>query len=268
MKQNDLLRILGASVLLTILSLVMDFLFGNVQGFTAYLWKLLANLLLCGALGFYVLKSYYNGKKLWLHTFIIFYLIGYFNILIEALIFNVTDQWQTTKDLQIGLPITAIGSFILVWILGKWTAQEIEKPSFAKRKVFSWIWRILTTNVLYFIFYSIGGMVFYLSMSRFEEFYQDKIPPFLLIILTNLCFRGFIFVAIAILIDRTMEGKNFIKALTVGAIFSILGGIAPLIPPNEFMPAFIRIGHGFEVGVSNMLYGICAFYIMRIPEKT
>jgi hypothetical protein len=35
-----------------------------------------------------------------------------------------------------------------------------------------------------------------------------------------------------------------------------LGGIAPLIQPNELMPLYIRIGHSFEVGISNFAFGL------------
>jgi hypothetical protein len=56
------------------------------------------------------------------------------------------------------------------------------------------------------------------------------------------------------------------KALLIGLVFSILGGIAPLIPPNEFMPADIRIGHGFEVGVSNLIYGVILGYLWGVSR--
>ncbi len=36
----------------------------------------------------------------------------------------------------------------------------------------------------------------------------------------------------------------------------VLGGIAPLLLPNPFMPSGIRLAHGFEVGISNFLFGM------------
>jgi hypothetical protein len=52
------------------------------------------------------------------------------------------------------------------------------------------------------------------------------------------------------------------KAVLIGLIFSILGGIAPLILPNEVMPLNLRMGHLFEVGISNFLYGFLLGYIL------
>jgi hypothetical protein len=95
------------------------------------------------------------------------------------------------------------------------------------------------------------------------EFYNDKMPPFILIIKTNLLIRGFIFVGIAILILRTLDLTSTQKAILIGLIFSILGGIAPLIPPTELMPGYVRIGHGFEVGISNFLYGFVLGYLLE-----
>ena len=73
--------------------------------------------------------------------------------------------------------------------------------------------------------------------------------------------RGFLFVMITILILRTINLPLIKKALLVGLVFSMLGAIAPLIPPNEFMPGNIRFVHGFEVGISNFLYGLLLGYL-------
>jgi hypothetical protein len=93
------------------------------------------------------------------------------------------------------------------------------------------------------------------------NFYKGKIPPFALIINTQF-FRGFIFIAVALIILRTMDSTLAKKALLIGLIFSIFGGIAPLIQPNEYMPGYVRIGHLFEVGISNFLYGLVLGYLL------
>jgi hypothetical protein len=53
------------------------------------------------------------------------------------------------------------------------------------------------------------------------------------------------------------------KAILIGLIFSVLGGVAPLIPPSELMPSYVRLGHGFEVGISNFIYGIVLAVLLR-----
>ena len=103
------------------------------------------------------------------------------------------------------------------------------------------------------------------------QFYEFKIPSFELIIKTQLLLRGFIFVAIAILMLRTLNLSLLKKAILIGLTFSILGGIAPLMSPNDLMPDYVRLGHGFEVGISNFFYGITLGYLLgqkTIPRKT
>lgn len=93
------------------------------------------------------------------------------------------------------------------------------------------------------------------------DFYKDKIPPIDVMILTQFP-RGLIFVTVAILMLRTSTLSLMKKAILIGLTYAILGAIAPLIPPNELMPANIRLVHGFEVGISNFLYGILLSYLL------
>ena len=57
------------------------------------------------------------------------------------------------------------------------------------------------------------------------------------------------------------------KAILIGLTFAILGGIAPLIPPNELMPSYVRLGHGFEVGISNFIYGILLALLLKLKSS-
>ena len=116
--------------------------------------------------------------------------------------------------------------------------------------------------------YILAGMILYLSMPRLNEFYGDKIPPMELIIKTQIFLRAFVFMAIAVLINRTVVLPKYQKAVLVGLIFSVIGGIAPLIVPSELMPQFVRIGHGFEVGISNFLYGFLLSLLLFQKSKT
>lgn len=263
MKTLNIKNILVATLGLTFLSIIFDFFQGGVMPIANYSWNLLANLLIVIPFGYYANSNPNQSKKIWQSTFLIFYVIGYFNILIEAWIFNVTDRGDTTLMLLLGIPYSAIASFFIVYLFRGWLTEPSKIISFKARGVGRWIAKILGANFLYFIFYIAAGIFLQALTPRFSEFYGDKIPDFIDIIITNMFFRGFVFVSIVILIDRTIEMNTITKALLIGAIFAILGGIAPLLPPNPLMPPFIRFAHGFEVGISNLLYGISAFYILR-----
>ncbi len=268
MKNFSLKNIVIATIGLTLLSALFDLIRGQLNPIQFYGWVLLANTLLVLSLACYVVNSSLHTTKLWLTTSLIFYIIGNFNILIEAWVFNVTDRTQTLHELIIGIPYCILASLLITYIFSGWKVNPNEKPIFEYRTPIRWGLKILGANFLYFLFYIIAGMILQATVTRFNEYYGDKLPDFVDIIITNMFFRGFVFVAIAILIDRTVQLTALKKALLVGGIFSILGGIAPLIIPNELMPPFIRIAHGFEVGISNFLFGLCAFYILRSRPVT
>ncbi len=114
---------------------------------------------------------------------------------------------------------------------------------------------------LYLIFYLVAGMILQTTYPELMEFYADKLPSLDVMILTQFP-RGLIFVAVAILVSRTSTLPIWKNAILIGSIFPILGAIAPLIPPSEFMPANIRLVHGIEVGISNLVYGCVLGYLL------
>ena len=191
---------------------------------------------------------------------VIYFIIGHLNILIEAYIFNVTDRVVTLKELLRGLIITLIFSSIIVYIFDKWEGKSTSLK-FQPRSILSWIWRVLLGVFLYLIFYISAGMILQSVYPGLMDFYKDKIPALDVMIFTQFP-RGFLFILITVLITRTVNSSLQKKAVLVGLTFTILGAIAPLISPNEFMPANIRLVHGFEVGISNFLYGFVLGFLL------
>lgn len=262
MDSKFIIRVIIITIALTILEFLFDIVSGYTREYTSYLWNFLANSLIAVVMGYYIIYSTYHSYKLWLSTMVILFVIGNFNLQIEAIVFNVTDRALSLNILLIGIPFSLISSLIMVFLYGRWKKDSSPVPAFKPRKVQSWIAKILAGNFLYFFFYITAGIMLQTFTPRFNEFYGDKLPSMADIIVTNMFFRGFVFVGIAILIDRTITVTKWSKAILIGSIFSILGGIAPLLIPNELMPRFIRIAHGFEVGISNFLYGALVLLIL------
>lgn len=267
MNSKLLLRYGLSTALLTILYCLTDLIFGAIphQPLIYYGWLTISDTLIIFILGYYIVHSTQTGLRITTSTFLIYYIIGHFNILIEALIFEVTDRIQTIHAMAVGLLIAVVISPAFVLLLDQWNEQK-EKIEFKRRSVYNWIWRILIGVLFYVIIYVIAGFSLQAVYPELMEFYIDKIPPFDLIIGTQFI-RGFLFVGIAILILRTLRLSRIKKAVLIGLIFSIFGGIAPLIPPNELMPANVRIGHGFEVGISNFIYGLVLGYLLNQKPK-
>jgi len=262
MKTNDLFKMCLVALLMTISSIIMDALLVQIRPFNFYLWLVISNLLVTFVLGYFILKSTYSGWKLSLIVFIVYYSIGYFNTLIEALIFKVSDSLETINFMFRGLILAFFSSTLLVFFLNKWKGQGNTKPEFAKRSYLNWTWRILLGDFMYLIFYLAAGITLQVAYPEFMTFYEGKIPSMELIVKTQLFLRGFIYVGIAIVILKTSDLSSLKRAILTGSIFSILGGIAPLLVPNDLMPAYVRLGHGFEVGISNFLYGLLLGYLI------
>lgn len=266
MKSNLLVKSLLGAVIMSFLTLAFTEITGGSHNIRYYLWSIPANFLVTLALGYYIVNSRYGGLKLCAHVFTIFYVIGFFNIMIEALIFNVSDRPETINALIGGFFLTLSFTPLYVYILGKWKHRSVQ-INFQPRSLFTWGWKITAVVLLYFILYIAAGLTLATAYPELLEFYEGKIPAFELIFKTQL-FRGLIFAGVAVLILKTTDLTRIKAALLVGVIFSILGGIAPLIPPNELMPSHIRLAHGFEVGISNLIYGMLAAYLLIQNLKT
>lgn len=251
------------------LSTLVLFVLGHIQGFNVEIlsnvhflfWKSLSDLLIVLLLAYYILNSSLFGMKLALSVFAIFFIIGNFNILIEAYIFNVTDRSETGKQMIYGFMYCIIASFLFVKIFDKWQGENVMN-SFEKRNVFSWIWRVFVGIILYIFLYLLAGFILQAVYPELLTFYQDKIPSFDVMIGTQV-YRGLIFCLIAMLILRTLKLSMLRRAIYIGLVFAILGGIAPLIIPSELMPRYIRMGHLVEVGTSNFLYGFILSFLLR-----
>lgn len=261
MKNNFFISVILGTLLLCFISFMVELPFGVNWDVNYLFWMFFSNFLITFFLGLLIKNSVLNGLKLALMIFIVYSIIGNFNILIEAYIFNVTDRNETIQIMLQGFILALITSPLLVYVFKKSQPDDI-LLSFKPRSILQWIWRIVLADLLYLFFYLLAGFILYTVYPRLMEFYGDKVPDFSLMINTQF-FRALLFIGVAIIIGRYTNTSIFKRALLTGAVFSILGGIAPLIlPGDEVMPGFIRFGHAFEVGISNFLYGLILTYLI------
>ena len=261
MKLSFTSKIALGVISLFIMDLFNIFFFGMGSNLNMFIFVLISNLLIALLLGYYVQRSTLTGKRLMIALFFIYFLIGHFNILIEAYIFNVTDRVQTLSQIIQGFVHSLIIAPLFVTIFGKWKSEE-KQIKFEKRSVWSWVWRTLVGTILYLFFYLLAGFTLQAVYPELHEFYAGKIPPFGVMISTQFI-RAPIFILVTVIIIRTLDQSNLSKAIYTGLFFAILGGIAPLIIPNELMPEYIRYAHLIEVGFSNFLFGFILTYLFK-----
>lgn len=252
MNKNFISRAFIAASALLLIDWGFAIIQGNNNNISNAAWDLLANFLM--ALVIIVVADYnlHIGKFRALILWLIAFTIGGLNILIEAWIFNVTDLNQTLFSLFHAF--IKFGSLALLITFLVKARSDIKSVEYEKRSFIGWTWRILISVVFYLFIYVAAGMILQATLPAINEFYTGKLPEISTLINTQFL-RGFIFVGIAILFTHTSTLPRTKKVILLGLIFSVLGGIAPLLPPNNLMPAIIRLGHGFEVGISNFLYG-------------
>jgi len=232
-------------------------------------WDTISNLMISVTMNLVVIYSGKSGFKLVLSLWLISFGTGSFNILIEAWIFNVTNTIETALALLKGIVKFGVMALALTYLY-PYSNSQLNQTEIKRRSIPQWLWRIGVGIMLYLFVYIAAGIVLQASLPAIAEYYSGKMPGLETVIYTQV-FRGLIFVVIAIFLQQICAGSTKSKQVVlIGLIFSILGGVAPLIPPNNLMPAIIRLGHGFEVGISNFIYG-CILGMMlhqRVNKKT
>ena len=260
MKSNVYLKIAISTLVLFIVGLLPLFTTEILFDKSFLFWKLISDLLIVILALYFIENTSLHGFKLIVTIFTLFFVIGHFNILIEAYIFNVTDRKETVLQIVYGFVINLIMAPIFVRIFEK-KDKKNALPLYEKRSVIKWIWKVFVGIFLYIFFYLLAGFILQMVYPELLDFYEGKIPSFDIMIGTQV-FRGLIFVLIAILILRTLIIKPWKKAIYIGIFFAFVGGVLPLIIPNELMPYSIRMAHLIEVLSSNFIYGVLLAYLL------
>lgn len=237
-------------------------LYGNftIEG---SLLNYISNFFIVGLLTVFLLNSYLKGWTRFLALFVIAYVFGSMNNLLEAYLFGVTDLSGTIRLLFINLGFGLLVSFSLFYFFNDASQSRQPRPAFKFRSIFQWAWRIITADVLYTFLYVLAGFTLVTVFPQLMDFYEGKIPDGMLVLKVQLCLRGFVFTGTALLITQTTNLPKIKTALLTGLMLSFIGGIAPLMNVNEFMPFFVRMGHLFEVGISNFIFGFLASLLMN-----
>lgn len=222
------------------------------DGLRTLLSALLTGSILSLALTF----SRWSGVRAAAGVFLLFWGVSHFNTLNEAVFFGV--DFGSTSFGQLALASTAAAVVVaigLTFITGRW--KEGAAPSVAEemsvRSPVGWAWRLLLTAFAYVVFYFVAGIIIFPFV---QEFYAGRELPGLGTIFVVQIFRGLVYAGIGVMVIRMAVLSRRATALFIGAALSILGGIAPLLLPNEMMPERVRMFHMAEVGVSNFLFGV------------
>jgi hypothetical protein len=123
-------------------------------------------------------------------------------------------------------------------------------------------WRVAACDGLYIGLYFAAGT---LAWPYLRAFYEARPMPGTAAVVAMQVVRGLWFAAIVFLIVRQVRTSRGRAALAAALAFGILGGVAPLLIPNPYLPDAVRWAHLPETGVSNFLFGLAAGWLLSPP---
>jgi hypothetical protein len=251
------LRIAGATLLLV----ALQALWIHPRSFAQLGRSVLPNLLVVLALALVAASSRHEGWKLSGTLFVLYFGINQLNTLDEALLFNVgVKVSQAIHMMTSGFFTSLIFAPLLALILGCWkkNLQEEARP-LVPRSAANRAGRILLGDVLYVLCYFVAGMIVFPFV---KDFYAGVKLPGPASVLELQVFRGLVYVAAGLAVADGMKGERGRTAVALGLSFPILAGVAPLLLPNPYLPDYVRLAHGFEIGISNLVYGVLLGYLL------
>jgi len=188
-----------------------------------------------------------SGWRLVLMLFLLGFVVGSANNLIEALFFGVLPPREIAAAAVPAAIIFAILAPVAVLFAGRWTsAGGGAVPEAAGFTPLTLLALVIAYELLY---WTAGTLVY----PYIADFYAARtIPPAYLVAAVQIP-RSLIFVwAVYPLLKSGLRGAPLVLALAYG----VIGGVAPLLPDNPYMPADIRFYHAIETSVSNVIFGL------------
>jgi hypothetical protein len=251
------LRIAGATLAL----LALQALWSRPRSLAELSLLVIPGLLVVLALGLVAASSSQQGWKLTGTLFILYFGINQLNILDEALLFKVgLKAPEIFRMMASGFVTSLIFVPLLVLILGCWKKTPLEEVGpLVPRSPANWAGRILLGVLLYVLCYFVAGMIVFPFV---KDFYTGVKLPGPASVIEMEVFRGLVYVAAGLAVVHGMKGERGRAAMALGLSFPILAGVAPLLLPNPYLPGYIRLTHGFEIGISNFAYGVLLGFLL------
>lgn len=211
----------------------------------------LSSVLAAGILTLGLSWSEANIVQGFLAVLCVYFAVGYINTLDEALFFHL----ETGRQLAAGLLGGLLVSVALAAVLVIAPPLRVSRAPAAKVRSNPWLRIPLLACAYVAIYFAAGLLVRPYVITFYMRFYHGRPLPGLGDLLIVEALRGLLYLAAAWPWLRLLQGNRLNGALFLGAAYSILGGIAPLLLPNPLMPGNIRLAHGVEIGISNFIFG-------------
>jgi hypothetical protein len=215
-------------------------------------WLLVSNTAIAGLLTWFASQSSWTGLRLAGALFAIAYGIRDLNSLIEAYFLDFFKRpGEFGSILAHSLLVSLMFAPLVVLLAGRWQRPGSAGGTLPRRTVGNWAARIAACGVVYLVCYFIFGLMVLPYVRHFYTELPDPVKVFLL----QLVVRGPLFAICGLMIASAVPASRRAHALMVAVALSVLGGFAPLIVPNPYLPDEVRWAHFVEVVSENFVYG-------------
>jgi hypothetical protein len=172
-------------------------------------------------------------------------------------------------------PIGAPRSMVLLWYLDNllvactfaaflaWLVRRVAPSAAPPSPGGVPVLGLALSALTYVVVYLTAGLAAYPYLA---DHYAGRVLPSLSEIALVQVFRGLGFAAIGYVLVRTMAVSRLETCLAFGLVLSLIGGVAPLIIPSDYLPAAIRHVHLVEVGISNFFFGLAVGWLLTRPS--
>lgn len=221
-------------------------------------------------LAYPILRSRWHGFKLIATVFLVFFGTQTFQAQIETLYFAGSLGFRVGEVMAIVLAGTLVALFYApaaVAILGK--LRPSDRPESGARPLGPrrrFVERALLLAAIYAgLYFAFGYFVAWRSPAVRELYTgSTELRPFLAhmadlvrgdpAIVPWQLLRGVLWVGLAIPVIKMMKGRRWETSLALGLLFGLLL-TAPLLLPNPYMSAPVRLAHFLETSTSTFIYG-------------
>lgn len=263
---NAFLRGLGVFVAVCIIQVIAGMLVPIRTATPPHIfaWLLVMNAIIIGGLVVLAARSEWRGWRLGAALALIPFSISSVNFL-EGSIF-LTNSGLPWGRLFVQSMIAAL-LIIPVWMAlfgtrptdGLMHYHPIQAKGRGERA-----WKFIVSDFTYLILYYGAGMIIFPFVKNFYA--TQHLPSAGTIIALQLMIRGPILVLICLGMTRMLGLPRVSGALAVGAIFTLLSGVAPLIMPNATFPDAVRWVHFCEVVSENFVFGAVVAWLWGEPQ--
>ena len=182
----------------------------------------------------------------------------------EVVVFFPQYAQRAVQDLRDGVIMHGILAVVLAsltWLLKLSRPTDLPVPhrSFGVAALM-----IVLSGLAYVLYYLVFGHITY---QFFTKAYYPEGPQ--LVARLGLWFwgielaRGILMTLAVVPVIHTVRMKRWHTAIIVGLLIWILGGLAPLVAPNELMGATQRLIHTVEIFTQNFPLGVTAVLLLR-----